>query len=556
MSFKSGGPGEEFKGARSVTALSKKSLHFGMLINRAVALAAVATFAVSAVTFIEDWQLWRGHDLPNDAHLVTSGILAGSATLIAFTLWLVVWGMNRHHRRLDQHHQAEHEKLIYLDGLTGCASRAGIQRALERVVQDNPDNPRHYVIYQIDYDRFRLVNETLGHEQGDSLIRQMAERLLAICDSFNENDSIRACAIVGRIAGDEFLLFTEGPDAVDQLQPLCDRLLSDLARPYDLPHRRTNGSVSIGITTSANRYAAAEHILRDAGIALDEAKKQGGNQARLFDKPMHDQLCDRLALEHDLADALENNELYLVLQPIIQLTTHQPVGFEALIRWRHPQRGLVRPDQFISIAEDSGLIVPIGRWVLRESCRQLAELRRRVPGSARVTINVNVSRQQLTDPSLLEDVRQTIEQFGLRPEDLHLEITESTIMDNAEIALRTLHELKQLGVLIAMDDFGTGMSSLSCLHEFPIDVLKIDRKFIMHLAERSDYMAVVQAIVVLAHNVGAMVVAEGLETTEQVATLLALESDLGQGYFFAKPLSFDDAIDYLNGKTQISAAAG
>jgi diguanylate cyclase (GGDEF)-like protein len=556
MSFKSGGPGEEFKGARSVTALSKKPLHFGMLINRAVALAAVATFAVSAVTFIEDWQLWRGHDLPNDAHLVTSGILAGSATLIAFTLWLVVWGMNRHHRRLDQHHQAEHEKLIYLDGLTSCASRAGIQRALERVVQDNPDNPRHYVIYQIDYDRFRLVNETLGHEQGDSLIRQMAERLLAICDSFNENDSIRACAIVGRIAGDEFLLFTEGPNAVDQLQPLCDRLLSDLARPYDLPHRRTNGSVSIGITTSANRYAAAEHILRDAGIALDEAKKQGGNQARLFDKPMHDQLCDRLALEHDLADALENNELYLVLQPIIQLTTHQPVGFEALIRWRHPQRGLVRPDQFISIAEDSGLIVPIGRWVLRESCRQLAELRRRVPGSARVTINVNVSRQQLTDPSLLEDVRQTIEQFGLRPEDLHLEITESTIMDNAEIALRTLHELKQLGVLIAMDDFGTGMSSLSCLHEFPIDVLKIDRKFIMHLAERSDYMAVVQAIVVLAHNVGAMVVAEGLETTEQVATLLALESDLGQGYFFAKPLPFDDAIEYLNGKTQISAAAG
>lgn len=549
------GQGKELEGAGSVTMRSENSPHHGSRINRAVGLAAFGTFVVSAVVFIEDWHLWQSQGLPNNTHIMTSGILAGGATLIAVTLWLVVWRMNRRARQIDQNHLAEQERLIYIDGLTGCASRAGMQRTLERVAHA-PDNESGYVIYQIDYDRFRLVNETLGHEQGDSLIRQMAERLRAICDSFNENDSIRACAIVGRIAGDEFLLFTEGPDAVDQLQPMRDRLLSDLARPYDLPHRRTNGSVSIGITTSDNRYAAAEHILRDAGIALDEAKKQGGNQARLFDQPMHAQLCDRLALEHDLADALDNDELYLVLQPIIQLTTHKPVGFEALIRWRHPQRGLVRPDQFISIAEDSGLIVPIGRWVLRESCRQLAELRQRVPGCDRVTINVNVSRQQLTDPSLLEDVRQTIEQFGLQPEDLHLEITESTIMDNAEIALHTLHQLKELGVLIAMDDFGTGTSSLSCLHEFPIDVLKIDRKFIMHLAERSDYMAVVQAIVVLAHNVGAMVVAEGLETTEQVATLLALECDLGQGYFFAKPLSFDDAIGFLNGNTQISAAAG
>jgi len=471
----------------------------------------------------------------------------------------LAWAMVRRSRsRTDQQVRRQLDRLAFHDDLTGLRNRAAIHRDVEAAVHraGAGDSDNRFAVFYFDYDRFKLINDSLGHDQGDRLLQQIAVRIGGMAREMNRNESAGACAAAARSGGDAFVLLIEGPRAIDQVEALTDRLRAALTEPYDLPNRRMQGSVSIGVTTSALDYRNADDVLRDAEIAMYAAKADGRAGCRMFDRAMHERLCDRLALEHDLHDALGRDELFIELQPIVELASRRTVGFEALVRWQHPVRGRVRPDQFIDIAEESGLIVPIGRWVLREACRQLGAIRASVPGSHRLTMNVNVSRQQLTDPSLVADVERALTEYDISPDDLHLEITESTIMDDASTAIRTLNALKRVGVLIAMDDFGTGTSSLSCLHEFPLDVLKIDRRFVANLSDRPDYMSVVQAIVVLAHNVGATVVAEGLETTEQIATLLALECDLGQGYFFAKPLPLDAAVHFLCGRATVSAAAG
>ena len=285
------------------------------------------------------------------------------------------------------------------------------------------------------------------------------------------------------------------------------------------------------------------------------AKAAGKARYMLFDQQMHDDAVKRLTLEDDLRQAIDLNQLFLNYQPIVSLSNSAPVGFEALVRWQHPKRGLISPLDFISLAEEIGVIVPLGYWVLTTACRQLADWRKRRPEFRDVAISVNLSQKQLAAPDLVDRVAQVLAETGIRPSDLKLEITESAIMENPEEAVRVLNEIRALGVELHMDDFGTGYSSLSCLHRFPITGLKIDRAFVEDIQIRRDAAALIKAIVNLAHDLNIHVVAEGLEMPAQVAFLQALDCDLGQGFRFAKPLSAEAAEEYFTTSTLLAASA-
>ena len=303
-------------------------------------------------------------------------------------------------------------------------------------------------------------------------------------------------------------------------------------------------TASIGIVTSAMPADNADDVLRDADTAMYEAKLAGKGRCAVFDVSMRQRVQNRLTLESDLRKALEASQLFLMYQPIVSLQTGQLEGLEALVRWNHPQRGLVPPGEFIPIAEDTGLILPIGEWVLREACGQFARWRASLGDAAPPSISVNLSRNQLVLPNLLEIVKLILEQTGMTPGCLHLEVTESAVMRDVATAAQMLRAIKAIGVKLDMDDFGTGYSSLACLHQFPLDVLKIDRSFIANLDRGRDFAALVYAVTQLARNLNISVVAEGIETAAQALMLQSLDCELGQGYLFSKPLSADDVAGF------------
>jgi diguanylate cyclase (GGDEF)-like protein len=421
------------------------------------------------------------------------------------------------------------------DALTGLPNRV---LALDRAEQMLARARRQQVpvaALSVDIDGFKHVNDTFGHAAGDELLRVVATRLQGV---------VREGDTAARLSGDEFVILVEGSTLDAGPELVAERLLEVLRRPYEVDGqtgRQLSLTASIGIALGERANAA--ELLSDADVALYEAKAAGKNCYMLFKSSMQTVARDRLTLEMDLADALEHHQLFLLYQPTFDLQSEKVIGVEALIRWHHPARGVIPPIEFIPIAEESGLIVPIGRWVLDEACRQAMIWYRH---GHRIDMSVNVSGRQLDDDELIEDVRHALGESGLDPTTLTLEITETTLMRDAEATAKRLHLLKELGVRIAIDDFGTGYSSLAYLRQFPVDALKIDRSFISGIAGSKGSAALIHTLVQLGKTLDIETLAEGIEDQAQLETLQREHCDHGQGFLFSRPLAVDAVERFLD----------
>jgi diguanylate cyclase (GGDEF)-like protein/PAS domain S-box-containing protein len=426
--------------------------------------------------------------------------------------------------------QAE-ERLLhdaFHDALTGLPNRALFMDRLGMAIAHAKRRRDHcFAVIFLDLDRFKNINDSLGHGVGDELLVAVARRL----ESF-----LRPGDTVARLGGDEFAILLMGAEA-PQATRVAHRVSRELELPFEVRGHEVFVTASLGIAISATGYYdQPEDMLRDADTAMYRAKTSGPARHALFDNDMHDRAVALLQLETDLRRAVEGQEFEIHFQPIVSLASGRIDAFEALLRWRHPRRGLLHPDSFIPVAEDTGLIVPIGFWVLREACRQLAEWQAMQPPDRSLAVSVNLSGRQFMHADLVRKIKRILRESGIRPGSLQLEITESTIMSQAEMAVAKLLQLRALGVQLYLDDFGTGYSSLSYLHRLPMDALKIDRSFISDLDGGGERMEIVRTIVTLAQNLRLQVAAEGLETADQVSQVRELDCHFGQGYFFSQPL--------------------
>lgn len=423
------------------------------------------------------------------------------------------------------------------DGLTDLANRAlfmdHLQLALARAKRHED---YQFAVLFLDLDRFKVINDSLGHTVGDKLLIGIARRL---------ETAMRPGDTLARLGGDEFTILLDDLGAAGEAQAVAKRLLRELAMPYNLGGHEVFITVSVGIALSATEYQRPEELLRDADTAMYRAKQLGKARSEVFNQAMHTRAMDMLEIERDLRWAVERRELFLQYQPIVSLATGGLRGFEALVRWQHPQRGLIPPMKFIPIAEETGLIIQIGQWVLGEACRQMRQWQELATTDELLTMNVNLSSKQFMQPDLLEQIQLALAETGLEACSLKLEITESVVMENIETATRTLEQLRALGVELSIDDFGTGYSSLSYLQRFPVSTLKVDRSFISRITESAETTEIVRTIMKLAQTLGMDVVAEGVETEQQRAQLSALECEFGQGYYFARPMDADGAEAFL-----------
>lgn len=421
----------------------------------------------------------------------------------------------------------------FYDALTQLPNRALILERLAQAIQRRQRDPDYlFALLFLDLNRFSVINDSLGHSLGDQLLIAIGQRLRA---SLRPEDS------VARLGGDEFLILLNELGQPEDAAYCAERLERALIAPFAIDRHDIYASASIGIVLADDRYSDPEALLRDADTAMYEAKKRDAPHQRyaLFDPAMHDRAIRIMELERDLRRAINRHEFLVYYQPIVRLDSGQLKGFEALVRWRHPERGLVPPNDFIPAAEETLLILPISQLVLEEACQQAAAWAARY--SPRLTVNVNLSGRQFTSTNLAEEISQRVRRYGCDPALLNLEITESAIMDDVEAAQATLQRLHDQGFQLSMDDFGTGYSSLSYLHQFPFDILKIDRSFIQALGRDLNRTKIVNAIITLARTLGKTVVAEGVETREQAEYLAALGCDFGQGYYFSRPVDAEAA---------------
>jgi len=437
-------------------------------------------------------------------------------------------------------HDASH------DPLTGLPNRALFLERLNQAIARSKRNPEaQFAVLFIDLDRFKIVNDSLGHLAGDSLIVQVANRLMDAVTKEEACGSDALSVTLARLGGDEFtILINDIGDPADAVR-VANGVEEVLKLPFAIDGQDVYTSASIGIASSASGYETADAILRDADLAMYRAKALGKARCELFDQEMHQAAMKRLALETDLRRALQNEEFILHFQPIVSLQSSQITGFEALVRWRKPTGELVFPSEFIEVTEDTGLIVFLGRWVLREACYAARNLQKQFPRDEPLTISVNISPRQFAQPDLVLQVRAIIAETGIDPRCLRLEITESVTIGDAERVAQVLRELKELGVRLSIDDFGTGYSSLSYLHSLPLDVLKIDQSFVAAMDKSAESFQIVQTIMNLARNLGMDVVAEGAELAGQVAQLQSMGCEFGQGYFFSRPVDLAGATALL-----------
>lgn len=427
------------------------------------------------------------------------------------------------------------------DPLTGLPNRIMFLERLDRTMARGQSAGAHpFAVLFLDIDRFKIINDSLGHLAGDELLIGIARRLessLRLTDTVSRIDGEHTLA---RLGGDEFTILLDSVRTAADAQKVAERLLSVVAEPFDLHGREVFTSVSIGLVMSAGRYGQAEEMVRDADTAMYRAKALGKARCEVFDTSMLAAAEQRMQLETDLRHALERQELQVYYQPIVALAEGQLCGFEALLRWQHPQRGLVAPDAFIPAAEETGLIVPIGMWVLQEACRQMRAWDHEFPEYAGLTINVNLSARQCMQPDLVRNVAQSLEETGLEPERLKLEITEGVVLENSDVVVGILNELRALGVQLGLDDFGMGYSALGYLRRFPFQTLKIDRSFVTGMHEGGN-AEIIRAIVSLAAGLAMDVTAEGVETAEQLASLKDLACEYGQGFYFYRPMTREAA---------------
>jgi diguanylate cyclase len=434
-------------------------------------------------------------------------------------------------------------KLALHDKLTGLGNRALLNDRLTKAVERAKNESTYeFAVLFFDFDRFKIINDSLGHEAGDRVLQGIGERLTA---ALKLAGSIVGDSLACRLGGDEFTILIDGvrghfnPTAfVEQLMPL-------LSQPYSITGRNVFCTASVGVTTSEARYDTADAALRDADTAMYHAKAAGKARYVVFDRRMHEEANAKLELENDLRQALTLGQLELYYQPIVSLHTATIHGFEALVRWNHPTRGLIAPLDFIPCAEEIGHIVPMGYWILRQACEQLRIWQQQFPEFTGLTMSVNLSRKQANDPELLNQLDSALQQTQILPATLNLEITESALMTDPIAAITALRAIRERGVGLHLDDFGTGHSSLSSLHQFPLNGVKIDRSFIKSCSDRRDYAAVVNAIVNLARHLRLDVIVEGIETIDQVTLLQAMDCDFAQGYHFGRPMTVTDATAFL-----------
>ena len=434
------------------------------------------------------------------------------------------------HENISERKRAEAQLLhdAFHDSLTGLPNRAlFLDRLKQAALRARRNRKRSFAVLFLDLDHFKYVNDSLGHLAGDLLLSDIVRRI---------QSCVRSNDTMARLGGDEFtILLDEIPDASEAVR-LAERIQRALSEPFTLNGEDVFATASIGIALGDAALDRPEDLLRDADTAMYRAKSLGRARHQVFDPEMHTRAVTRLQTETDLRKAVENDEFLVYYQPIVSLASGRLSGFEALVRWRHPQRGIVPPGEFIPLAEETGLIVAIGTGVLYEACRQMKEWHASFPDLAPPAISVNVSGRQFAPADLMERVEGILKETGLNPGALKLEITESVIMENADSIIDTLGQLKTMGIRLSIDDFGTGYSSLSYLHRFPVDTLKIDRSFVKDMLDCGDHRAIVTTIVSLAHNLGISVIAEGTETREEVEVLRALGCEYAQGYYFAKPM--------------------
>ena len=432
--------------------------------------------------------------------------------------------------------EAELYHNAYHDNLTQLSNRVHFDEQLNRAiarVQRHPD--QRFAVMYLDFDRFKMVNDSLGHKAGDELLVNVARRLKAM---------LRPTDVLARLGGDEFAILVEDLNRQRDAVDLTERIQTELQKPVRLGTMEVAVSASIGITFSTNNYQSSDQIIRDADIAMYKAKSKGKAQYALFDSSLHRHVAEQLQLENELRRALGGGQIFLEYQPICTLRDRKLQGFEALVRWNHPERGQLEPATFIPVAEETGLIVPLGNWVLSEACRQMREWRT-IRDSDELRMSVNVSSLQLTHPDFVSHVGRALQANDMKPGQLTLEVTESVLMEGIENAVTTLNALRQMGVQLSIDDFGTGYSSLSYLATLPIDALKIDRSFIERMSRESDGNEIVKAIFKLGQSLNKEVYAEGIETGTQLALLQELGCEFGQGFLLSRPVNANRAGGFL-----------
>jgi len=442
--------------------------------------------------------------------------------------------------------EAELYHNAYHDSLTQLSNRAHFDEQLNRAIARVQRHPaQRFAVMYLDFDRFKLVNDSLGHRAGDELLVSVGKRLRAM---------LRPTDVLARLGGDEFAILVEDlhrqRDAID----LAERVHRELEKPIRLGTMDVTVSASIGITFSTNNYQSSDQIIRDADIAMYKAKSRGKAQYAVFDSSLHRHVAEQLQLEQELRRALGQGQLTLEYQPICTLRDRMLTGFEALVRWNHPERGLLEPASFIPVAEETGLIVPLGNWVLGEACRQMHEWRS-IRNGSNLNMSVNVSSLQLTHPDFVSQVGRALQAAEMRPSQLTLEVTESVLMNGIENAFTTLNALRQMGVTLSIDDFGTGYSSLSYLATLPIDALKIDRSFIDRMSREAEGSEIVKAIFKLGQALSKQVYAEGIETGAQLAQLQDMGCEFGQGFLLSRPVNATHAGGFIGSNDGVANAA-
>lgn len=448
---------------------------------------------------------------------------------------------NRALKKENQERRKAEEKLIYHalhDSLTGLPNRTLFLDRLDQILRHVKRDPNYkFAVLFIDLDRFKLINDSLGHSVGDDLLVSFAQLL---------KQDARANDTVARLGGDEFtIILDQISDKTDAIR-VAERIQDKLKRFLPTINLKFCTSASIGIVLGNNEYQNSSDLLRDADLAMYRAKELGKARYAVFNAELHQKVLHRLEIESNLRVAIQKQELILYYQPILSLKDRKLIGFESLLRWKHAEYGILSAAEFISIAEDSGLIVSIGEWVLRKACSQLKQWQKTMPVASNLTMNVNLSSAQLYQGDLVQTIDRILAETSLDPHFLKLEITESILLNHTDSVIQMLAELGERGILLCLDDFGTGYSCLSYLHRLPIDVLKIDRSFVSQMQTEVENYEIVRTIITLGRTLGMKLVAEGIELEEQVKQLQMLDCDFGQGDFLSPPLNSQLAQKFMN----------